>query len=217
MDHPVYQRSSAQVGVNINFKSKAEAELEERRQELKRKAEEKEMEKAMRPKKPKPKKTQPTEWEVEAVKGSREKGDKTFYQVKWVGWPKLTWEPEENLDVSNLNQELVLPAIKCNKKHLRIVRLSWVGITSCFSYVAPWAVCMYTSRLSKTKQCRKLCPPNIATEPSRLMTNNLTIAGLPGFDRRLPRGRGEEGGREGRVSKDGQRKGNLRSRQDPEC
>ena len=57
----------------------------------------------MRPKKPRPKNTQPKEWEVESVKGSREKGDKTFYQVKWIGWPKLTWEPEENLDVSHLN------------------------------------------------------------------------------------------------------------------
>ena len=84
------------------FQLKTEAELEARRQELKRKAEEKEMEKANRPKKPRPKSTQPKEWEVESVKGSKEKGDKTFYQVKWIGWPKLTWEPEENLDVSNL-------------------------------------------------------------------------------------------------------------------
>ena len=83
------------------FQLKTEAELEARRQELKRKAEEKEMEKANRPKKPRPKSTQPKEWEVESVKGSKEKGDKTFYQVKWIGWPKLTWEPEENLDVSH--------------------------------------------------------------------------------------------------------------------
>jgi len=94
-DGPEYQPKKT---ARDEDKEKAEAELEERRQELKRKAEEKEMERANRPKKPRPKNTQPKEWEVESVKGSREKDDKTYYQVKWVGWPKLTWEPEENLD-----------------------------------------------------------------------------------------------------------------------
>ena len=74
--------------------------MEERRQELKRRAEEKAHDKAMRSVKPRPKNVQPKEWKMEAVKGSRrrEKDDKTFYLIKWVDWPKLTWEPEENLD-----------------------------------------------------------------------------------------------------------------------
>ena len=38
-------------------------------------------------------------WEVEAIKGAKEKDGITYYLVKWIGWPKAQWEPEDNVDV----------------------------------------------------------------------------------------------------------------------
>ena len=68
-----------------------EMKREQRREEEARRAELK----ASLPKKPVP--ARRTEWEVEMIKGMREKEDKTWYLVKWVGWAKTNWEPEENL------------------------------------------------------------------------------------------------------------------------
>lgn len=69
-------------------------ELEERRRAALEIAAKKELERANKPKVVREKKT---EWEVSMIKGMKLIEDKTFYHVKWIGWPKLTWEPEENL------------------------------------------------------------------------------------------------------------------------
>merc|ERR1719450_136188 len=64
---------------------------EQRKEEELRRAEMK----ASLPKKPvAPKKT---EFEVELIKGKKVKENKTWYLVKWKGFSKCTWEPEENL------------------------------------------------------------------------------------------------------------------------
>lgn len=60
-------------------------------------------EKASRPKKKVVKKE---EWEVEAIKGIKDKDDERCYLVKWKGYTKLNWEPEENVqDCDNLIDE----------------------------------------------------------------------------------------------------------------
>lgn len=51
-------------------------------------------EKASRPKK---KVVKREEWEVEAIKGIKDKNDEKYYLVKWKGYSKLSWEPEENI------------------------------------------------------------------------------------------------------------------------
>jgi len=38
-----------------------------------------------------------TEWEVEFIKAKKEVNDEVFYQVKFKGYKKLWWEPEENV------------------------------------------------------------------------------------------------------------------------
>jgi len=76
-------------------KEQSEIELAERRARLEEEAERKLAEKEMKPKKPKP--APKTDWEVLMIKGMKIAQEKTWYQVKWEGWPKLTWEPEENL------------------------------------------------------------------------------------------------------------------------
>ena len=75
-------------------REQTEVELEERRRAALEIAARKELERANKPKVVREKKT---EWEVSMIKGMKLKEDKTFYHVKWIGWPKLTWEPEENL------------------------------------------------------------------------------------------------------------------------
>ena len=73
------------------FEVELEMKREQRREEEAKRAELK----ASLPKKPvAPRKT---EWEVEMIKGMKVKEDKTWYLVKWEGWAKCTWEPEENL------------------------------------------------------------------------------------------------------------------------
>ena len=37
------------------------------------------------------------EWEVEAILSDAVDGGVLYYEVKWVGWSKPTWEPEDNL------------------------------------------------------------------------------------------------------------------------
>ena len=73
------------------FEVEMEMKREQRKEEEARRAELK----ASLPKRPMAPKR--TEWEVEMIKGIRVKGDKTMYLVKWVGWAKTNWEPEENL------------------------------------------------------------------------------------------------------------------------
>lgn len=40
-----------------------------------------------------------TEYDVERILSSERKGNKTYYLVKWLGFPEeeSTWEPLENL------------------------------------------------------------------------------------------------------------------------
>jgi len=75
-------------------REKEELEKEERR--LKRKEEELriQQEKANRPKREMAKKV---DYEVEFIKARKVVNDATWYQVKFQGWKKPSWEPEENL------------------------------------------------------------------------------------------------------------------------
>jgi len=81
-------------GARDEAREKSEMELAERRAKLEEEAARKLAEKEMQPKVYKPKKT---DWVVEMIKGMKLLEDKTWYQVKWEGSAKLTWEPEENL------------------------------------------------------------------------------------------------------------------------
>jgi len=76
-------------------REQTEMELAERRARLEEEAARKLAEKEMKPKKPRP--TPKTDWVVSCIKGMKIAQEKTWYQVKWDGWPKTTWEPEENL------------------------------------------------------------------------------------------------------------------------
>ena len=59
-------------------------------------AEKKAYEKSMQPKRaPVPRKE---EWEVESVLSMKEVNGNKFYKVKFVGYNKPTWEPEENVE-----------------------------------------------------------------------------------------------------------------------
>jgi len=82
-------------GARDEAREKAEMELVERRAKLEEEAARKMAEKEMRPKKPRPPKK--TDYVVEMIKGMKLLEDKTWYQVKWEGSTKMTWEPEENL------------------------------------------------------------------------------------------------------------------------
>jgi len=73
-----------------------EHEMNLKRMQRKEEEERRQREKELLPKKPAPQKK--TEWVVEMIKGMKVKEDTTFYQIKWEGSSKLTWEPEENLD-----------------------------------------------------------------------------------------------------------------------
>jgi len=80
-------------------KEKTAAEIEQLRQERLAREEKKLEERANRPVKPRPVVDPNKEWEVEAIKGIREKKDgKVEYLVKWFGSTKQTWEPEENVE-----------------------------------------------------------------------------------------------------------------------
>jgi len=77
------------------FEIEMEMKRVQRQEEDARKAEIK----ASLPKKPAaPKKT---DWEVEMIKGMKVKEGETWYLVKWDGYSKCTWEPEENLGGCN--------------------------------------------------------------------------------------------------------------------
>jgi len=77
-------------------REKNEVELEMQREKRREEEERKAELKASLPKRPAaPKKT---EWEVEMIKGMKMKDDKTWYMVKWYGYNKCTWEPEENVN-----------------------------------------------------------------------------------------------------------------------
>ena len=73
------------------FEVEMELKREQRKEEEARRAEIK----ANLPSKPRAPKR--TEWEVEMIKGMKVTNDQTLYLVKWEGWGKCTWEPEENL------------------------------------------------------------------------------------------------------------------------
>ena len=76
-------------------REKFEIEMEMRRVQRQEEEARKAEIKASLPKKPAaPKKT---DWEVEMIKGMKEKAGETFFLVKWEGYTKCTWEPEENL------------------------------------------------------------------------------------------------------------------------
>jgi len=89
---PEYEpRKTSRDEQREKFEVEMEMKREQRKEEEARRAELK----ASLPKKPvAPKKT---EFEVELIKGMRVKEDKTWYLVKWEGWSKCTWEPEENV------------------------------------------------------------------------------------------------------------------------
>jgi len=73
------------------FEIEMEMKRVQRQEEQARKAEIK----ASLPAKPSaPKKT---DWEVEMIKGMKVREGETFFLVKWEGYSKCTWEPEENL------------------------------------------------------------------------------------------------------------------------
>jgi len=71
------------------------AEKEERRLARQEAELRKEMEKANKPKR---EVIRRTEWEVEYIKAMKVVEEKAWYQVKFDGWKKLSWEPEENLN-----------------------------------------------------------------------------------------------------------------------
>jgi len=73
-----------------------EHEMNLKRIQRKDQEDKKQIERELMPKKPMPPKK--TDWAIEMIKGMRVREDKTYYQVKWEGSSKLTWEPEENLD-----------------------------------------------------------------------------------------------------------------------
>jgi len=77
-------------------RERAQEELERRREERKMWEEEKAIAKENRPKK----KMAPrrTEWEVESIKARKEVDGEVFYMVKFKGWAKPQWEPEENVE-----------------------------------------------------------------------------------------------------------------------
>lgn len=62
-------------------------------------------EKLMKEKESRPKKkvVRKKVWEVEAIKGIKDKNHEKYYLVKWKGFAKLNWEPAENVkDCDNL-------------------------------------------------------------------------------------------------------------------
>ena len=72
-------------------------EIEKHRLEMAVMAEKKAYEKSMQPKRaPMPRKE---EWEVESILSMKEVNGNKFYKVKFVGYNKPTWEPEENVEV----------------------------------------------------------------------------------------------------------------------
>ena len=74
-------------------------EIEKHRNEMAVLAEKKAYEKALQPKRaPMPRKE---EWEVESILNKKEVNGNTFYKVKFVGYAKSQWEPEENVEVIN--------------------------------------------------------------------------------------------------------------------
>ena len=76
-------------------REKFEIEMEMRRVQRQEEEARKAEMKASLPKKPAaPKKT---DWEVEMIRGMKVKSGETFFLVKWEGYTKCTWEPEENL------------------------------------------------------------------------------------------------------------------------
>jgi len=75
-------------------REQSEILLAERRARLAEEEERKIAEKEMKPKKARPVKT---DWVVAMIKKMKVAQDKTWYQVKWEGSEKMTWEPEENL------------------------------------------------------------------------------------------------------------------------
>ena len=70
--------------------------LERQREERRRREAEKQEEKDRRPKKAK--KPKQVDWEVEAIKGRKFVQGKNHYLVKFAGWSKPQWEPEENVE-----------------------------------------------------------------------------------------------------------------------
>ncbi|XP_059088238.1 eukaryotic translation initiation factor 5B-like [Tigriopus californicus] len=70
-------------------------ELEELRLKRQLEEERKAAEKALKPKRKIQKKEN---YEVEAIKGIRERNGETLYLVKFEGWKKPQWEPEENVE-----------------------------------------------------------------------------------------------------------------------
>ena len=100
-------------------------ELERLRQERFQRELEEAEEKANRPKK---KVKRRTEYEVECIKAAKEvKGD-TYYLVKWVGWAKPNWEPEENLgDCQKLIDAFEIEELKREdeKRELEEQRKQW--------------------------------------------------------------------------------------------
>lgn len=82
-------------GLRDEAREQAEIELAERRAKLEEEAARKQAEKDMKPKKPRP--APKTDWVVSMIKRMKVAQDKTWYQVKWEGSAKMTWEPEENL------------------------------------------------------------------------------------------------------------------------
>ena len=79
-------------------REKDREELERRRRERREQEAIKAEEKAKRPKLKKPPKKKQVEWEVEAIKGQKSVGGENYYLVKYLGWKKPQWEPEENVE-----------------------------------------------------------------------------------------------------------------------
>lgn len=72
-------------------------EIEKHRLEVAAIAEKKALQKAQKPKRaPAPRKE---EWEVESVLQMKEVNGEKFYKVKFIGYAKPQWEPEENVEV----------------------------------------------------------------------------------------------------------------------
>ena len=75
------------------------------------------------------------DYEVEEIRGAKTlgPGGKTFYLVKWVGWKKPQWEPEENVQVrahSLLSKSTIgflrgQPLSKVESCSLRVKNHSW--------------------------------------------------------------------------------------------
>jgi hypothetical protein len=81
----------------------------------KRKAKE---EKLLKQKESRPKKKvlRKLEWEVEAIRGIKDRDDERYYLVKWKGYSKPNWEPEQNVQDCDKLIESYLDAAKTKEQ-----------------------------------------------------------------------------------------------------